>query len=334
MTATQEISDRWPTVFELASQIPQVDLVGKRNRGGKNRPPVTQGLTPEKFPTKEGYFEVTPEQICSLRVPKIEVNGDIRGFQREKVNSHARKIARAMLTGEEMPPIFVSIFKNGLAYVDDGQHRALGAIIARRNLEVIVKKRTIEQARKLFANQSKAKNLKSDDTLLTGDSVLELYIQDAVTSDTHPWSDLVAPYGSSGTKMTPTSMAIIVGSYTFNSMNMGVQYLVSRPAEDFDVKEADRLAQMIRAFGNKQTNPLAFRARSLRAITYAALQIFRRNPTVRSDDVERWRRHMPTFDFAKYGHLLLRENDLALELIKHWNKRLPEERKVQPWTYK
>jgi len=340
MMQTHDLSAKWPTVFELAAQIPQVDLTGKRARGGKNRPPVTQGLVPEPFPFREGYFEVTPEQLSSLLVPKIEVDGDIRGFQREKTNAHARKIARALHQGEEMPPISCTIFVDEKGdvmvqhvYLDDGQHRALGAVIARHPLEVIVKRRTVEQARKLFANQSKAKSLRSDDTLLTGNSPLELYIQDAVTSDDHPWSDLVAAY-KSDRKMTPTSMGIIVGAFVHNSMNMGVQYHVNRPEEDFDVNQADRLASLVRSFGNRSTNPLAFRARSLRAISYAAIHVFRRNPNVRDDDVERWKRHMPHFDFGKFPSLLNREQELAVALVDHWNKRLPEERKVKPWTYR
>ena len=340
MIEIADLSPKWPTVFELAAQIPQVDLTGKRARGGKNRPPVTQGIVPEPFPFKQGYFEVTPEQVCSLIVPRIEVDGDIRGFQREKTNSHARKIARAMLAGDEMPPISCTIFVDDKGevlinhvYLDDGQHRALGGVIARQPLEVIVKHRTFEKARKLFANQSKAKNLRSDDTLLTGNSPIELYIQDAVTSDDHPWSDLVSAYKSER-KMTPTSMAIIVGSFVFNSMNMGVQYLISRPEEDFDVNQADRLASLIRSFGNRTTNPLAFRARSLRAISYAAIHIFRRNPNTKDDDVERWKRHMPQFHFDNFPNLLNREQELAVALVDHWNKRLPEERKVKPWTYR
>ena len=335
-----KLSEKWPTVFELAAQIPQVDLTTKRARGGKNRPPVTQGLVPVPFPVKEGYFEASPEELASLRVPKIEVDGDIRGFQREKANFHARKIARALIEGEEMPPLFLSIFVDekgkvmeDSVYIDDGQHRALAGLIARRPLEVIVKRRTIDQARKLFANQSKAKSLRSDETLLTGDSQLELYIQDAVTSDDHPWSDLVAPY-KSDRKMTPTTMAIIVGSFAQNSMNMGVQFHTRRSNEDFDTNEADKLASLIRSFGNKHTNPLAFRGRSLRAIAYAAIYVFRRNPTLKDGDFDRWKTHMPKFDFGKYPHLLNREQEMAVALVDHWNKRLPEERKVKPWTYR
>ena len=338
---SDRLSDKWPTVFELASQIPQIDLRSDaRGRGRKNQPFVTHGLVPEKFPVQEGYFTATPEQLASLRVPKIQVDDDIQGFQREKTNSHARKIARAMLAGVEMPPLILSIFVddegNPLAdyvAVVEGQHRAIGAIIARMPVEVIVKKRTVNQARELFTNQSRAKNLKADDTLLTGNSPVELYIQDAVTSDDHPWSDLVAP-GNSDRKMTPTTMAVIVGSFVHNTMNMGTNYHTSRPEHEFDMNQADRLASLIRSFGTKATNPLAFRGRSLRAIAFAAVYVFRRNANLKDGDVERWKRHMPTFDFAKFPHLLTKESELALALVDHWNKRLPEERKVKPWTYR
>lgn len=336
MTVSKDqLSENWPTIFELASQIPQVDLarVGRVRGGSKNRPPVTQGLIPESFPTAPGLHEVTPEQLASLRVPKIEVNGDIRGFQREKVNQHVRSIARALVDGEEMPPLIISIFPDGNAYVDDGQHRALAAIVVRQKLEVVVKHRTIEQARKLFANQSKARGVKSDDTLLTGDSALELYIQDAVTTDGHPWSQLVAPY-KSDKKMTPTTMAIMVGAYVFNTLNQGVNFYVSRDANDFDTRLADQLAGFVEVFGTKATNPLAFRGRTLRAIAYAAIYIFRRNPNVQPGDVERWKKHMPSFDFGKYPHLIGKETEMALMLVEHWNKRLNESRKVQPFHYR
>ena len=43
---------------------------------------------------------------------------------------------------------------------------------------------------------------------------------------------------------------------------------------------------------------------------------------------------MPHFDFGKFPSLLNREQELAVALVDHWNKRLPEERKVKPWTYR
>jgi hypothetical protein len=334
-SATGQISPNWPTIFELASSIQQIDLNAPSNmrKGGRNRAPVTKNLTPVPFPTKTGYFEVTPEQIASLRVPKIEVTDEVKGFQREKINQHARKIAKALLDGAEMPPILISVYPDGNAYVDDGQHRALGAIIARKNLEVVVKARTVDEARQLFANQGRARTLRSDDTLLTGNSAIELYLQDAVTSDNHPWSHLVSA-SASHSKMTPTSMVVCVGSFVFNTMTMSPNYFTSRDPNDFDTRVADKLARLITAFGNKTTNPMAFRAKSLRAISMAAIYIFRRNEHHQHSDEERWVRHMPSFDFGSYVHLMNREGELAIALVDHWNKRLPQNRRVTPTTYR
>jgi hypothetical protein len=327
------LSANWPTIFEIASTIQEVNLhaPGHKRTGGRGRSVVTKGLTPVPFPIQEGYFPVTPEQVASLKVPRVEVGDTIKGFQRDKINTHARKIARAMLDGKEMPPLMVSIFPDGQVYVDDGQHRAIASIIARKNVEVVVKKRTVDQARQLFADQGRARSLKSDDVLLTGNSAIELYLQDAVTSDNHPWSRLVSPYSHSR-GMTPTSMVICVGNYVFNSMTNSTNYIVGRDEKDFNKRQADQLARLIDAFGSRTTNQLAWRSKSLRAITYAAIHVFRRNPDPRSGDEERWLRHMPTFDFAKYPHLLNREIELSLTLLDHWNKRLPAERKVQAIT--
>jgi hypothetical protein len=328
-----EIDPKWPTIFELAAQIPEVDLRSPgRTRGGKNRPHVAKGLEPEPFPTDQPYFYASVPQILSLRVPVIEINGGIRGFQREKMSIHARQIARAMLQGKEMPPVIVSVFPDGKGYLTEGQHRAIGAIIARMPLEVVVKQRTVAQARELFANQTKARRVKSDDTLLTGDSPLELYIQDALTSDDHPWSDLVGQRATDR-RISPTTMAISVGAYVYNSMNNGISFYSVRPLEQWDEKKANELSRLIRPFGTKQTNPMAFRGSSIRAIAYAALHIVRRNPEWRGDrDMERWRSHMPKFDFGKRPHLLSKENEMSIEMVAHWNKRLPKDRLVLPWT--
>lgn len=337
MTASKDqISPNWPTVFELASTIQKIDLhaPSSRRKGGPNRRSVTHGLTPEPFPVQEGYFVATPEQIASLIVPKTEVGEEIRGFQRDKVNAHARKIARALLDGQEMPPILLSIFPDGKVYLDEGQHRALAAIIARKPLEVIVKRRTVAQARQLFANQSRAKALKSDNTLLTGNSAIELYLQDALTTDRHPWSPLVSAHPSA-TKMTPTSMVVCVGSFVHNTMILSSNFHTSRTEEEFDVARADKLSRLITCFGTRVTNPLAFRAKSLRAISFAAIYIIRRNEHWRgAKDEERWMRHMPAFDFSRYAHILNREVELSLALVDHWNKRLPQGRRVVPVTYR
>ena len=330
-----QISTNWPTVFELASTIQQIDLnaPAARRKSARNRPTVTHGLTPEPFPIKEGHFLATPEQIASLIVPRTEVSNNIKGFQREKVNSHARKIAKSMLDGKEMPLVELAILPDGTVVVVEGQHRCLGAIIARKPLEVIVKKRTVEQARQLFADQSRAKRLKSDNTLLTGNSAIELYLQDALTCDSHPWSPLVSAYPSP-TKMTPTSMVLCAGCFTHNTMTLSINFHTSRTPEEFDANYANQLARLFYCFGTKTTNPLAFRAKSLRAVTFAAIHIFRRNDHAQSKDEDRWLRHMPPFDFSRYAHVLNREVEMSLALVDHWNKRLPQNRRVVPVTYR
>lgn len=329
-----QISRSWPTIFELASTIQEVDLNSPSNRrhGTRSRAVVTKGLTPAPFPLHEGYFEVTPEQVASLRVPRVEVGETIKGFQRDKINRHARKIAKSLLEGVEIPPMMISIFPDEQAYVDDGQHRALASIIARKPVEVVVKRRTVAQARSLFANQGRAARVKNDDTLLTGDSPIELYLQDAVTTENHPWSRLVSPYGGRG--MSPTSMVICVGSFVFNTMNQSPTFFTAQDPNDFDTRLADKLARLLEIFGTRTTNNMAFRAKSLRAIAFCAIYVFRRNEHSQPKDEERWRKHMPQFDFAKYPQMLNRENDMAIALLDHWNKRLPESRRVIPMTFR
>lgn len=329
MTNTKDqIDPNWPTIFDLASQIPYLDL-SVRGQGKKNRPSVAQGLVPEPFPSDKPYLFASVSQILSLRVPILEIDGGVRGFQRTKMVRHARDIARALHRGEEMPPSIISIFPDGLAYMSEGQHRALGSVIAGVPLECVVKQRTVAEARQLFTNQTKAKNVKSDNTLLTGNSALELYIQDALTTEKHPWSDIVG-INATELRISPTSMAVIVGSYVFNSVHNGIRHYVGLPDDQWNDKYADELVRLIRPFGTKSTNPLAFRGVPLRAIAFAAIWIIRRNETWRGEkDFERWRSHMPKFDFAKYPHILNREHDLGHELVKHWNKRLPEARVVR-----
>jgi len=326
-----QISPNWPTIFELASTIPQIDL--NTLRGAKNRPPVTQNLIPTEFPVQEGYFEASPEQLASVIVPKVEVTNEVRGFQREKVNAHARKIAQAMLAGEEMPPVMLSIFPDDKVYVDDGQHRMLASMITRMPLEVVVKRRTVEQARKIFAAQSRAKALRRDDTLLTGDSPLELYIQDALTSDDHPWSALVG-VRATRYRMSPTTMAASAGAYGFNSLAMSINDFIRRPEKEFDEQRAATMADLIHAFGSKTTNPVAFKGGVIRAITLAAVHIFLRTDTApTAKDYARWMTVMPGFDFFKHPHLLSKEHQLSVVMVDHWNKRLPEARRVRPASY-
>lgn len=339
-------SQKYPTVFEIASDIGVVDLDargrGNTKRASKNKF-VTDGLTPKPFPMKEGYYEVTPEQLASLKVPVITVGEKVTGFQRDARQSkaHARDMAKAMRDGEEFPPIIVSITKNSVtgeeeAIVSDGQHRSVAAIISRTSCEVVVKERDETPAKNLFSNQTKSKRIRHDHTLLTGDSPLEIYIQDALTSDDHPWSDMISDPESARDKrrMTPVTAATMIGAYVFDAMSAGVNNYIKRSHEGFDTARADELAELIKAFGNKMTNPDAFRSRSLKSTTYAAIYIFHRNPAVKASDRKRWMEWMPRFAFRDYAHLWNNEQQLAQALVAHWNKRLPAERKVEVMVYR
>lgn len=338
MTSNEEISGKWETLYEIAEKIPVRDLTGS-SRGGRNRQNtvmITNGLKREPFPTEDGLHWATPNQILSLVLPAVDIDLNdqaIKGFQRVRDVNHARKIARALLAGDEMPTVEVSVFPDGKAYINEGQHRCLAAVMARMPLEVKVKRRTVEQARKLFANQSKAKRLKADNTLLTGNSPIELYIQDALTDPDHPWADLVSVTPSAG--ITPTTMALCAGAVGHNALQSAITHHTSRTPEQFDSKAADELAEFIKAFGNRKSNPMAFKARNLRSISYAAVYISVRNPNFkRPEDVERWKRHMASFPFENYPHLINDTMRTSTLLVDHWNKRLSPERKVTPMNYR
>lgn len=342
----QEGSQQYPTVYEVASDIGVVDLTtsgrGNKRRASKSSM-VTDGLTPKPFPMKEGYYEATPEQLASLKVPVITIGDSVSGFQRDARDSkaHARDMAKAMMDGKEFPPIIVSITTNTEtgeeeAIVSDGQHRSVAAIIARQPVEVVVKKREETAAKNMFSDQTKSKRIRHDHTLLTGDSPLELYIQDALTSDDHPWSGMITTTGGSSDKrrMSPVTAATMIGGWVTDTMSAGVNVYIKRSTEGFDVNKANELAELVRAFGNKMTNPNAFRSRSLKAITYAAIYIFQRNPAVKASDVKRWMEWMPRFSFREYSHLWNSDQELAKALVQHWNKRLPQDRKVEITVYR
>ena len=147
---------------------------------------------------------------------------------------------------------------------------------------------------------------------------------------------MINPNGSASDKrrMTPVTAATMIGAYVYDAMSAGVNIYIKRSQEGFDVNKANELAELIKAFGNKMTNPAAFRSRSLKAITYAAIYIFQRNPAVKASDAKRWSEWMPRFNFNEYAHLWNSDQQLAQALVAHWNKRLPQERKVEVVIYR
>jgi hypothetical protein len=337
-----EIEDSWPTVYDVASGIAKIDLkvTSDKHKSSPNNKAVTEGLSPEAFPLKEGYFKATPEQLASLIVPIVTVGEVIHGFQRDArtAKAHVRKIAREMLKGVEMPPILVTITKdkngNEFAAVSDGQNRSVASIISRVPVSVVVDRRTAEEAALLFANQRKAKVIPRGSTILTGNSPVEEYVQDALTSDDHPWSGLISATitGGDRRRIPVNTAATVIGGYAYNNLNGSLPYFTTT-TDKFDSARADDLATIIAAFGKKTTNPLAFKTSSLKAITNAATCVFQRNAASEPGDKKRWETHMGKFLFEDYTHILSRHLLLTQALIDHWNKRLPEDRKVTIITH-
>lgn len=310
-----------PTLYEIAKPFKHAGPGGKVN---KNSESIVKGLRPATAPPNPGYRILTPEQIAGLHVPVLaRNNGDIKGYQREATVRHARKMAVAQARGRELPPMQISLV-NGRAEVSDGQHTGLASIINRTPHPAIIKSRTEAEAKRLFADQRKAKAISKDTIVLAADGLFAEYVQEAVTSDgDHPWGDIVAEKRSS-TRISPSQMERLVTGYCTGVVQV---WGSDMPGDDrFDRGAADRLASLLRAFGSRSENPLAWAPVSLRAITSAAVKILRRSGE-RPADIERWGRVMARFPFARYAHITT-SPELAKELVRHWNKRLSESRQV------
>jgi len=309
------------SLFEIGKDIKQTDARGKVN---KNSPSIVDNINPQSVPTTEGYHIVSPNQLASLLVPKQEVkDGKIVGFQREVTKTHARRIAKSIEAGEPLPVLEIGLYRNA-AWAVDGQHRALGAIIAGAKLPIVCRKLGIEEMRKLFASQRKARRVNPSVLILSDDNDYAEYIQESVTDDNHPWASLVTYRNSSDTKMTPHQAYECIVRYVGGTLGTHIQAIVQ--GKPFDRRLADELSTLFLAFGTKKTNPLAFRPIAIRAITYAAVLIVMRKGSKKAD-IDRWISHMPKFPWEDYMGIR-KSKELAYMLIRHWNKRLLEGRRI------
>lgn len=307
-----------PTLYDIAKDY----KVTKNGKASKDAKSIVEGIEPATELPSPGYRNLTPEELASLEVPTLEVNGQIDGYQREDKRNHVRQIALALARGEEMPPILVSLY-DGKANVTEGQHRALGGIAANRPVPAVVKHRTLSEQKRLFANQRKAKPVSNDTIVLAANGAFAEYVQDAVTSPDHAWAEIVGPRRSES-KIGPSQMYGLVVTYVAR-----IQRTRREAVSDdrFDRAAADRLAELLLAFGSRKENPMAWRPVAIRAIGLAALKILRENGE-QPEDVERWKRQMPLFPFARYM-VINRSDELSKELIRHWNKRLGASRQVE-----
>ncbi len=315
------------TIFELASKYKMREQ-GKRGRISASAPFITDGLKPSPFRNEVGFRVIQPEELASLKVPTVGLtDGQIKGYQRHIKASHAFEIGWALRKGTTMPVIEVSLDEYGDAYLTDGQHRAIGAIIARVPLEAVIKQRSYNEAREMFVNQTFAKKLDRSHMTLVGTDLMSRYVQDALTNPNHPWHGLVSESG--GSKITPAAMHRLVTMYGCNTVGALTPQLIEKVATRFDVARADSMAELISVFGtdgegkfSTKNHPFAYRASNLSALGQASVHIL-----IRADDVhpkadrERWLRHMPRFNWAGNAHIRS-SGKMVDELIFHWNKNM------------
>lgn len=319
------------TIYDIAKTIRQVGPNGKVNPGSK---PITEGLKRVKFDaTDTGLRLVSPEELASVRIAPLVVseNGhrSIEGYQRPTNVPHARRVGRSIAQGVEVPPVNISVDERGTPWMTDGQHRSLGALLARESIWCVVQRRSHEDAVRLFSNQRYAVKPNPALAILTGDDALDLYIQDAVTRDDHPWSALIGAEPFPRRKMGPQTAKMLLAGYVLNTLGIvGGKIRIADVLgdEDGSLGHADELATLLACFGSKDTNPVAFRPLVLRGIGTASILAVRRSER-HADDLERWVRWMPTFQFNAFAHV---RSSVAFSglLIDHWNKRLKADRRV------
>lgn len=321
------------TVFDLCKEIPVLNENGKfdiaRVRRGEEVPSVADSLTPKKTPISIDNGEVKtrwfpPAELLSLRVSTVEVNGKVVGYQRPFLREHGRKIALALKDGKPFPAMDIACDGHGVLWAVDGQHRAVGGVLADVPVLGVVRRMTKEEQRELFAGQRRARQVDANVLILAGSGPYEQYIQEAVATSDHPWGEIVSAAHGSKTRITPKQMLDLLLAYVGNTGGTPSRANVDAR---WDRALADGLAPLIACFGNKKDNPGAFRPVALKGIGQAAMHVFRRNPNAQESDRERWMKHMPGFAFD--GHLFVRSgSEMTYRLVTHWNKRLYEGRRV------
>ncbi|MBA3688444.1 MAG: hypothetical protein H0W81_06420 [Chloroflexi bacterium] len=316
------------SLYDLLADVPVQLERSERTRlqrSGETAPSVIDGLNPRRAGLDRGLVTLSPEELLTIKIAPVSVNGRVVGYQRDLKVVYARDIAKALLRGVVMPPINLAIDGHGILWAVDGQHRAAGAIIARTPIKAVVQELTRDEQKSMFLSQRSAKPVGRDILTLAGTDPIARYVQQAVTTNANAWSNIVSANRHSKTRITPYSAYQLLLRYVYNVEGQAASY--KHNMEDhWDVGLADQLAPLIACFGNKQTNPLAFRPTTVQSIGAAAMWVFRRN-TPLSTDYDRWVTHMPSFKFGDWAHIStqMAKTDVVLD---HWNKRLTKTRRV------
>lgn len=305
----------------------KIDTI-KRIRGDVEVPSIIEGLAPRKpaLPMDGSMVLLTPEELLTIKIEVVSVNGRVVGYQRDFKLANARGVADSLLRGEQIPPVTLAVDGNGTLWAVDGQHRCGGAVIARMPIWATVQKLDKDARRSMFLSQRNARKIAPDILTLAGTDPIARYVQRAVVDSTHPWSPIVSASRTSKTKITPYAAYQLLLRYVYNVEGQAASY--KRTMEQhWDEVLANELAPLIMCFGDKKSNPLAFKPVAIQAIGATAMWVFRRRAHVFPEDRERWMEHMPKFPFARAVHFTTQQ-DKTDGLVKHWNKNIGQARKV------
>lgn len=315
--------------METIEQIASTIRVVKEGKTHKAAPHITDGLVASKTPTRTGLVELTPQQALSIRVERVAYNGQVTGYQRMVTNlPHVRKIANAVIRGESIDPVTLGL-DGGFLYAVDGHNRILAHIIARKPIRAIIEPMTYKERAARFAAQRFTQKLTADNLVLASNDKIANYIKDAIASEAHVWHPLVGLTGSPR-HLSPSAAYDILVRYTLGIVGMGGSLGIKMDSLRIgkaDLRDAPELSTMLLAIGTKQSNPLAYRPATIRALTDVAVMAVVRGNKNRNPLIERWCRHMPTFDWHAYAWAT-RMADIRPPLIAHWNKRLSPAQKI------
>lgn len=317
------------TIYEICKEW-RVTTNGKAFKGSLS---VVDGLVPAPPPAKEGYMQFTPEQAAGVIVERITFNEGVKGYQRISVSQRkARSVARDLKKGKKISILDLAI-DGGKVFAVDGAHRLCGSVISRCPVPVVVRAMTPDQRAEVFANQRLATRPSTDNIVLAGSGLINEYIKAAINArnrgEDHPWAALI---GNSATDLTisPNVAYEVMGRYCLDLIGGSgtiMKNIGDEALKRFRKADADELASLLLCCGTKQTNPLAFRPAAVKALAdLAVLALVRRGK--RGEDIQRWRRHTPSFDWAGYAYLT-HTIDIRDKLVQHWNKRLSTDRKIR-----
>lgn len=324
------------TIFDIARTIRQTDERGTVTR---NAPTIVEGLTPQIPDIETGTLvTLTPSECAGLlinRLTMVEDDGEriLEGYQRTLSLPHARIIARRLREGYPFPPILVGIEDDDdVPEVIEGQHRAVAAIIARRPILAVCLRLDDEDKRRLFVGQAKSRKPTAANIILSGNDVVATYLQDAVTSDDHPWSRLVSfpedtsRYMQNKTAWDALRVWIVGRNLAPNAQYSGVQVSDEIVEARWDKDKADLLASLYLTFGTRKENPAAYTVAASRAIlALASIAIAQRGFQKR--DLDRWYNHMSKYDWRAKPWLRT-QADILGELTRFWNLRLAAENRI------